>query len=160
MQQDSGQSSKSIYSPSVIMENVKPLPPKNHLPLRKRLKAEGSLKQQHVEKDEDEDLICQKGKENTEDYPPTPGSHSSSGSSDSTLPLIRSPPNTIVKKQPLKKSYTWISTRGKTTVLVNNNNTTHIKTLNNVGLPGNPLLWNNGNKYVNTFSFLHFYMSI
>lgn len=124
-QRQSGQSSKATTAISPPNE-PKSLPPIKHLPLRKRLALEASIKitpkvSPKEEAAEPQSLTTPATVE--EEYPPTPGSqHSSSsgGSSDSTIPIVHSPPSPPpqksekVLKQPLKKAYHWSRGKGTT----------------------------------------------
>lgn len=168
-QRRSGQSSKATTAISPPNE-PKSLPPIKHLPLRKRLALEASIKITPKVSPKEEVVAESQPATAEEEYPPTPGSqHSSSssgGSSDSTIPIVHSPPSPPpqksekVLKQPLKKAYHWAKGKGTTGGTTTTTTTTTIAatksssgsstmnrnklTVNNGGLPGNPLLLNNG----------------
>lgn len=140
------QSSKKAYSPpSSLMEYKRLLPPKNQLPLRKRLalnkaitprkkwdiqRQSISLKAEEIQKESSAVVI-------DSECPSTPGSHSSGYSSDCTLPLVRSSAAEKKSIRMLKKSYNWVSTRGKTTVFVNKDSLYNYSISSNNSLPCN-----------------------
>lgn len=159
------QSSKKAYSPPPsLMEYKVSLPPKNQLPLRKRLvlnkaitprkkwdlqRQSISLQAEEIQKESSAAVI-------NSECPSTPGSHSSGYSSDCTLPLVRSPSAEKRSIKMLKKSYNWVSTRGKTTVFVNKNSLYNYSISSNNPLPCNGLI-----KYVSfTCNGLRFIINI
>jgi hypothetical protein len=173
-------SSKQTYSPPINEVKTATLPPVNHLPLRKRLALDSTIKtpkKQFVKQLQLEQqllrqeqistttVISTSPKIESTEYPLTPGSHSSSHSSDSTATLAHSPPqNTelmspvVIKKQPLKKVYNWFSTSieaksKKTTNVLVDHSKQGLVPIHSSKLPGNPLLWNNGK--VETYVGLH-----
>ncbi|KAI8357788.1 hypothetical protein BD560DRAFT_197121 [Blakeslea trispora] len=133
-------SNASSYSP--LFTQKKPF---NCLPIRKRPPIQTTIrtpKKQYVKLLELEKQRLQQCEDNqpleeTPEYPPTPGSHSSSSSHEtashpsSSLPYLMS---SSLKKRPLKKAYL----QNKATSL------SVTKTNRVIRLPGNPLLWNNG----------------
>lgn len=135
----------------------KSLPPIKSLPLRKRLAIEASIKPpvKVIPKEETT--------QEEEECPTTPSS--SGASSDSTIPIIHSPPHVehiVLKKetdnkpikQPLKKAYHWTASKGKATAAIVKSS----KTFNNGGLPGNPLLWNNGDAEKNVSKNIKYFI--
>jgi hypothetical protein len=175
---DTGPSSKQTYSPLTNeAKATATLPPVSHLPLRKRLALDSTIKtpkkqfvkqllleQQQQQQQQQQQLrqaSSRSPKIELTEYPLTPGSHSSlstsSHSSDSTIPLVHSPPPqnaetvcTVLKKQPLKKAYNWLSTsttetKGKKQIdVLFDHSKQGLTPTNNNKLTGNPLLWNNG----------------